>query len=233
MTCKFKERILEEGVMDFAKQNPYLSLGVGGALAGTALNYFGDGAESLEASRKEDLEDWKNTDAREALANKITMDKDTYTDIRDPYYRLAHPDEGLSDRYIRGRTEDINLFDNPTEDKNNVINMAKENEKYNAVFKDGKLTIGGHEVGVGADDTSDKDYDNYHSGVRAQMNTLNDTELSNKIAADKALNSEEYTREADIKNAARDSYLQKGLGGAALGTAGVFAKRKLDEKKGY
>ncbi len=244
-----KEKLgqLKDGSINFVKNNPYVGLGLGGAALGTAMNYFGDGAQHLADDRTQDLKDWLKTDAREELADKATLDKDTVTDVRDAAIQLTHQNDSAGGLFpnpfpwLTGNVEDAHPFRTDEE----AINLIKQAQLVNPEIKvdylpkdfrgssqpigSTNMEIGGHKFNLFSG--SDADYNRYENTVKEKFLDMSEKDIQSKIDSTPDLAKEQAQQVADIGNSTRDSYLRKALGGAALGMGGLFAKRKLDERR--
>jgi hypothetical protein len=256
----FKQRYLEEAV-DWGsikeKLKPYTPalLGVGGAGAGALYNYLSGGADDLQQERAHELAQYLKSGSVEDLANKNLISKDDFTDLRDMYAikngyvgdyssLLNHPfssDPILA--WVKGQSEDFH----PLTDKNNAeialqqwkmehpdVKVEDIPAEYGGIVRNDAAVNG---VKLNLSGNSDQDYERYVTNVKDRYFNMSPDERKEEILKHPELKEKYEGLQKDIKDSVKDSYVNKSALGAGLALGGYyggkFAKRKLDEKKGY
>ncbi len=242
----FKKRLLEEGIGDawdktkeFTKNNAGLAAGLGGLGAGALYNYATSGAEDLAGERAQDAADWKTNEARDQLTSGRTLDKDTFTDLRDNIINRQETGLGVPSPfpYLTGQKEDMSWETNNQLDANRA-RMIAENPKIRLDYEPnaGKDILDFENRGKINDfqinhyGNSDQEYKDYVNMVKNQNINMTDADIQSGIDSNAKLASTQADMQADIKDSTPDSYRNAMLGGAALGAGGTYAARKLKER---
>ncbi len=244
----FKKRYIEEGLQgawdktkEMASNNPGIVGGITGAGLGAAANYFGDGAESMEQDRTQDLENFREKGVAQHMVNKEVGAKDDFTDLRDAKSYLGGRNGINGANWLGGRIEDLGLFKNDNDYTLDVQNYqdahpdatigdSVPNGLGGLLKADDSFDLNGHKVQLG--NGSDAAWDDYKFDVGQKYRNLSAENIDKAIASDKGLTATQGDLQDNIGDSTTDSYRNKILGGAALGAGGTYASRKLKERQG-
>jgi len=254
----FKQRLVEEAFEDFGQKlksgigsvyaktkefagnNPGVAAGISGAAAGALYNYLNGGAEDLQQERVQELNNYIEKDSNSDLFNAKHLSKDDFTDLRDNFIHSADYDSSIGPiptpvSWMSGQTEDLYPFTSRGGHQENIQEWIKKHPDINIEtikqpgFVRNEMTVDDFKIKPYGN--SDDQYAAYSEEKLNNIKNMSQPEKAAEIEKIPELKTKVDEMRNDIGNSTRDSYLHSTLGGAALGAGGVFAKRKLDERK--
>jgi len=214
---------------DFAGNNPGVAAGLGGAAAGALTNYLTGGAEDLQLKREAELDAFNKTELPDMIRSSRSLSPDEFNNYYDAYSDMEDTNPITSFLGDKLPFTD-NSFDNA--DTMTQIRLknpqAFENIKDPMVERENFGKLGNFKLNP--ENSQENNWEAYQKYLKNNI-VPDENEKETFLKNNSEANIEKVDLERGIKNATRDSYL-KGAGlGAALGSGGVFAKRKLDERK--
>jgi hypothetical protein len=243
----FKSRLIEESFGDFtsklgsglgaafgktkefAKNNPGVAAGLGGAGLGAAYNYLTGGADDLQAERQAELKNFKNEELPSMIRNEHSLSKEEFEKYFDNYQDLNDMNPFTS---FFGDT--LPFTDDAVDNTNNMTQLRLENPNAFPNIKEAMSQKGNwNKIGdfeLNQNSSVDNNWAAYQNHLKQTIHP-SEQEIKDYTEHNPEVNTKTKGLKSDVENATRDSYIHKALGGAALGTGGVFAKRKLDERK--
>jgi hypothetical protein len=229
---KFRKRILEEA-RELSGAEKIALGGLGGAGLGALYHFAGDAGEGLQQDRTNELANWFNNQAREDVGAAKTIDKDSFTDLRDAVIQKGIPGVMKPLSWISGHTEDMGLGKTDSDLQVELTKLLKENPGVKLIPQPGaisdKLVINGQEVPISG--ASDNVYNEFKNNNILDSLKLKDTELQKEIQNLPSIRAKQDEMINDISDAKSDSLRNSLMGGTAAGLAGGFAARQASKNK--